>query len=65
LRMIGFDPFETEVGDIDITIIHASFFSKATMWLKTRVASNGREWVLIQSTEYHFYFTSPSHFNST
>jgi hypothetical protein len=28
LRMIGFDPFEAEVGDIDITIIHASFFPK-------------------------------------
>jgi len=37
LRILGFDPFE----DIAITIIHASFFSKATIWLKTRAGFNG------------------------
>jgi len=37
--MIGFDPFEAEVGDIAITIIHAGYFSKTTMWLKTKVRS--------------------------
>jgi len=47
LKIIGFDPFKVEVGVIAITIIHVGFFSKVAIWLKTRVGSNGWQWVLI------------------
>jgi hypothetical protein len=64
LKIIGFDPFKAKVGDIAITIIHDDFFSKAAIWLKTRVGFDGRQWVLIQCNESHFYFTSPWPFDS-
>jgi hypothetical protein len=41
LKIFGFDPFEVEVGDIAITIIHDGFFSKATIWLKNRAGFHG------------------------
>jgi hypothetical protein len=47
LKIIGFEPSKVEVGDIAITIIHVRFFSKVAIWLKTRVGSNGWQWVLI------------------
>jgi hypothetical protein len=59
LRILGFDPFEAKVEDIAITIIHVSFFSKATIWLKTKAGFDGWQWVFIQSNEFHFYFTNP------
>jgi hypothetical protein len=59
LKIHGFDPFEAKVKDITIIIIHASFFSKARILLKTKVGSDGWQWVLIQSSDFHFYFTSP------
>jgi hypothetical protein len=59
LKILGFDSFEAKVKDITITIIHVGFFSKVTIWLKTRARSDGWQWVLIQSSESHFYFTSP------
>jgi hypothetical protein len=65
LKILGFDPFEVEVGDIAITIIHVGFFSKATIWLKTKVGSDGWQWVFIQSNELFFYFTNPWPSNST
>jgi hypothetical protein len=59
LKILGFDPSKAKVGDIAITIIYADFFSKAAIWLKTRAWSNGWQWVLIQCSESHFYFTNP------
>jgi hypothetical protein len=59
LKILGFDPSKAKVRDIAITIIHADFFSKAAIWLKTKAGFDGRQWVLIQSNESHFYFTSP------
>ncbi len=59
LRIFGFDPFEAKVEDITITIIHVTFFSKTAIWLKTKVRFDERQWVFIQSNEFHFYFTSP------
>jgi hypothetical protein len=41
LRIFGFDPSKAEVEDIAITIIHDGFFSKVTIWLKTKVRFNG------------------------
>jgi hypothetical protein len=31
LKIVRFDPFKVEVKDIMISIIHATFFSKATL----------------------------------
>jgi hypothetical protein len=46
-RTVGFDPSKVIVGDVAIIMIHAGFFSKAAVWLKTRTGSDGRQWVLI------------------
>jgi hypothetical protein len=42
LKIIGFDPTKAKVGDIAITIIHVGFFSKTSIWLKTRGGSDGQ-----------------------
>lgn len=63
LRIIGFDSYEAKLGDIAITIIHTSFFSKAIIWLRTRVGFDGQQWVLVQCSESCFYFSSPWPFN--
>jgi hypothetical protein len=63
--MIGFDTFEVEVRRLPSILSMLGFFSKTSMWLKARAGSNRWEWVLMPSSEYHFYFTSPGPFNST
>ncbi len=47
IRTVGFDPSMVIVGDVAIIMIHAGFFSKAAVWLKTQTGSDGRQWVLI------------------
>jgi hypothetical protein len=47
IRTVGFDPSKVIIGDVAIIMIHAGFFSKAAVWLKTQTGSDGRLWVLI------------------
>jgi hypothetical protein len=53
----GFDPHLIVVGDLVIGIMHSRFFMKATIWIKTRERSNGRQWTIIQTQETKFFCT--------
>jgi hypothetical protein len=41
IRTVGFDPSMVIVRDVAIIMIHAGFFSKAVVWLKTHTGSDG------------------------
>jgi hypothetical protein len=40
--VVGFDPIVVEVRDIVVGGLNASYFVKATLWLKTHSDFNGR-----------------------
>jgi hypothetical protein len=39
--IVGFDSTTTKIDDIVVGVIHDGFFTKATLWLKTRSDHNG------------------------
>jgi len=45
--IIGFDL--NEVGNMVVGVIHPELFMKATLWMKTRIGSNGNKWIIIQT----------------
>jgi hypothetical protein len=53
----GFDPHSIVVGDLAIRVMHFGFFMKATIWIKTREGSDGRQWTIIQTQENKFFYT--------
>jgi hypothetical protein len=56
--LVEFDLTTTEIRDIAMGVVHASFFMKVAFWLKTNSNVNGRQWYIIQSSKTKFYFTS-------
>jgi hypothetical protein len=55
--IVGFDPRIVEVGDLAIGVMHAGFFIKVTIWIKTRKGAYGWQWTIIQTRECMFFFT--------
>lgn len=53
--IIGFDLNVIEVENIAIGIIHFELFMKATLWMKTKIRSNGNKWIIIQTQESKFF----------
>lgn len=41
VNIVGLDPIIAEVGDLVMNMQHSRFCTQVTVWLKTRVQSNG------------------------
>jgi hypothetical protein len=57
--IVGFDPRIVEVGDLAIGMMHAGFFIKETIWIKTKGA-NGCSRLLSKQENAGSSFVSPS-----
>ncbi len=47
--IIRFDLNVIEVGNMVVGVIHSKLFMKVTLWIKTRIGSNGNKWIIIQT----------------
>jgi hypothetical protein len=56
VRLIGIDPDEARVGDIDVEVAHSGFYTRAQVWVK--VIDGARGWVSTSDLQTSFYFTS-------
>jgi hypothetical protein len=54
--VVGFGPIVVNVGDIHVGMLNAGYFVKASLWLKTCLNSNGRQWSILQTLETRFFF---------
>jgi hypothetical protein len=43
VRLVGIDPSEARVGDIDVEVTHSGFYTRAQVWLKVIDGAGG--WV--------------------
>jgi hypothetical protein len=55
--IIGFDPSVAKVGNLAIGITQLRFFMKVTLWIKTRLGIDGRQWSFIQMQQTRFFYT--------
>ncbi len=56
VRLVGIDPDEARVGDIDVEVVHSGFYTRAQVWLK--VIDGARGWASTSDLQTNFYFTS-------
>jgi len=56
--IVGFDFGVMEVANIVICMVHARFFTKVAISLKTKIGFDGRQWTFIQDRKSKFLFTS-------
>lgn len=58
--IVGFDLRIVEVGDLAIGMMHAGFFIKETIWIKTKEGANGCSGLLSKQKNVGSSFLSPS-----
>lgn len=46
--IVGFDLVVGEVENIALKVMHAEFFMKVALWMKTKSGSNSKQWTFIQ-----------------
>jgi hypothetical protein len=56
IRLVGIDPNEARVGDIDVEVAHSGFYTRVQVWLK--VIDGARGWVSTSELQTSFYFAS-------
>jgi hypothetical protein len=56
IRLVGIEPDQTRVGDIDVKVTHSGYFTRARVWLKTIDGAEG--WTCTSELQSSFYFTS-------
>jgi hypothetical protein len=56
VRLVGIDPDEARVGDIDVEVAHSGFYTRARVWLK--VIDGARGWASTLELQTQFHFTS-------
>jgi len=56
ITLIGIDPEEARIRDIEVEIAHSGFHTRAKVWLKV---TNGTEgWVSVSQLQTQYYYTS-------
>jgi hypothetical protein len=56
VRIVGINPEQARVGDIDVEVSHSGFYTNARVWV--RVTDEAKGWAWTSELQDNFYFTS-------
>jgi len=56
VTVVGIDPDEARVGDVEVEVAHSGFYTRAEVWLKVRDGARG--WVSTSELQRQYYYTS-------